>query len=451
MGTIKSIHIWNTLSSKKEEFIPIEKNKVRMYVCGVTVYDVCHIGHARAYVVFDTIRRTFEHHNYTVNHVQNFTDIDDKIIKKAIQEKVSIKQLTEMFIRDYFKDMDELNILRASKYPKATECIPDIHRFIDTLIEKEHAYESDGDVFFEVNTFEHYGKLSKKKKDELISGSRIEVNEQKKNPLDFVLWKKAKDGEPFWESPWGNGRPGWHIECSAMVQKEFNDTIDIHGGGEDLMFPHHENEICQSEACTSKPLANYWIHNGFVNVKNEKMSKSLNNFISVKDLLHKYTGSEIRFYLLRTHYRHNFNFSLKGLDEAKVSLVKIFKAIASESLTQSDSHNSELDRLFDAFNNAIIDDFNFPEAIGYLFEMTKIVNATKLGHNYLVEALSILGIEKREEKTVLSEEVQQLFRDRERARSEKNYAKSDEIRDLLLNHHNIQLEDTPNGVQWHKV
>ena len=283
-----SIKLYNTLSQKKEVFTPIKENEVSFYVCGVTVYDYCHIGHARAYVAFDGIRRYLEHKGYKVNYIQNFTDIDDKIINRSNEINCDFNELTEKFITAYFNDMDKLNIKRATQYPKATEHIDEIIKMIEVLIDKNHAYEIEGDIYFAVDTYKDYGKLSKKVLEDLVSGIRVDISDKKKNPLDFALWKKAKENEPSWDSPWGKGRPGWHIECSAMSTTCLADTIDIHGGGADLIFPHHENEICQSECATNKQFAKYWIHNGFVNIKNEKMSKSKKNFLTVNDILNSY-------------------------------------------------------------------------------------------------------------------------------------------------------------------
>ena len=306
-----SIKIYNTLSQKKEIFTPIKENEVSFYVCGVTVYDYCHIGHARAYVAFDGIRRYLEYKGYTVNYIQNFTDIDDKIIVRSNEINCDFNELTQKFITAYFTDMDKLNIKRASQYPKATEYIDEIINMINTLIDKQHAYEIDGDIYFAVDTYKDYGKLSKKVLEDLVSGIRVGVSDKKKNPLDFALWKKAKENEPNWNSPWGKGRPGWHIECSAMSTACLDETIDIHGGGADLIFPHHENEICQSECTTNKQFAKYWVHNGFVNIKNEKMSKSKKKLLTVNDILNSYNGEVLRFYLQKMHYRQPLTLVLK--------------------------------------------------------------------------------------------------------------------------------------------
>ncbi|MCP4050535.1 MAG: cysteine--tRNA ligase [bacterium] len=446
------MRIHNTLTNKKEEFVPVINGQVSFYVCGVTVYDYCHIGHARAYVVFDYIRRYLEYQGYKVRYTQNFTDIDDKIIARANERGVSIQELTREYISAYFEDMDKLYIKRADSYPKATEYINEMQDIIKSLIKNNYAYIIDEEVFFSVEKSSDYGKLSKKVLDDLVAGSRVEVSDKKRNPFDFILWKKAKAGEPGWDSPWGNGRPGWHIECSAMVNKELGDTIDIHAGGEDLVFPHHENEIAQSESYTGKPFANYWIHNGFVNIRNEKMAKSKKNFFTIRKVLEKYNGETIRFFLMRVHYRTPLNFSFEGIDESAQALERLYNTIKLHKNVKQNSDNTseELKVFNDKFVKAMDDDFNSAEATGVLFELNKYINKTGYGVDLLLKLGKILGLFNIEQDSdaVLTEEIQSLLDERMIAKKERNYEKADLIRERLFNEHSIIIEDTIEGVRW---
>jgi len=443
--------ITNTLSGKKEEFIPISKDQVLFYLCGVTVYDMCHIGHARAYVVFDTIRRYLTHLGYKVKFIQNFTDIDDKIIKKANEEGVSVDEITSKYIDAYFKDMHALNIQDATTYPHATHYVTEMIEIIQKLIEKGHAYEAGGDVCFSVPSFKTYGKLSKKVLEDLIAGARVDISHAKKNPLDFVLWKAAKPGEPSWPSPWGNGRPGWHIECTAMAIHELGETIDIHAGGNDLVFPHHENEIAQSECYTGKKFANYWIHNGFVTIHSEKMSKSLKNIISIQDILKKYSGDVMRFYLLKAHYKTPLHFSYDGLDEAKIAYHRLVDTIKNNPSSSQSPENqeitSEVTTIEEKFHLAMCDDFNSAEAIGYLFDLAKIINTTGHYQETLKKLGSLLGLFSQSvlEDDTFSIDILQLVDERTAAKAQKNFKKADEIRQILIDTHNIIIEDIPGG------
>lgn len=425
-----------------------------MYVCGVTVYDLCHIGHARAYVVFDTIRRYLEHSGYTVNYVQNFTDIDDKIIKRAAEKGISTQDLTKQTIADYFTDMEALNIKPATHYPKATESIPEMLDMIGKLISNGYAYATDdGHVYFAVTKFPEYGKLSGKVLDDLIAGHRVERAESKENPLDFVLWKPAKPGEPAWDSPWGAGRPGWHIECSAMAATALGPTIDIHGGGEDLIFPHHENEIAQSECTFHQPFAKYWLHNGFVTINEEKMSKSLKNFVSLRDILAQFDGLTIRFFLQKAHYRSPINFSDAGLTEAGTALQRLRNTVLNcETGPANDAQVTALATFETRFLAAMDDDFNTAEAIGVLFDLNKFINTEKTGKEMLIKLCEILGIVFSRETfgdNSESARVESLIEERNVARKNKNFKRSDEIRNQLLAE-GIILEDTAAGTRWHR-
>jgi cysteinyl-tRNA synthetase len=451
-----SLQVYNTLSKQKELFKSINKKQVNFYVCGVTVYDFCHIGHARAYVVFDTIRRYLEYSGYKVNYIQNFTDIDDKIIMRANELGIDYKVLTKNNIDAYFEDMGKLNIIKATKYPLATEYISQMQKMVESLIAKGYAYVDDGDVWFSVDKFNDYGKLSKKVISELQAGQRVEVNEKKKNPFDFVLWKKAKIGEPSWDSPWGFGRPGWHLECSVMALTELGDTIDIHGGGEDLIFPHHENEIAQSESYTGKKFVNYWLHNGFVNINEEKMSKSKKNFFTIREILKKYDGEVLRFFLQKAHYRMPLNFTFAGLEEAKTALDKLHNTLKNvpenEEKLKEEKIKDEFDRLEKKFFEGMDDDFNFTQSIGVLFEINKQVNIEKCGSSILRRLGNVLGLmqNKEEQKEVLSADIEELISKRTEAKKNKNFALADEIRQNLANI-GIIIEDTPNGIRWKKV
>ncbi|NLO09968.1 MAG: cysteine--tRNA ligase [Clostridiales bacterium] len=466
------MRIYNTLTQQKEEFIPIEKNKVRMYVCGPTVYNYIHIGNARPAIFFDTVRRYFEYRGYEVNYVSNFTDVDDKIIKRANEEGTSSAEISERYIKEFEKDMDTLNVLPASHHPKATEEIDGMIKMITTLIEKGHAYEKSGTVYFITRSFKEYGKLSKKKIDDLEAGSRIAVSEEKNDPMDFVLWKPKKDGEPFWSSPWGDGRPGWHIECSVMSSKYLGEQIDIHGGGEDLIFPHHENEIAQSEAATDQPFARYWMHNAFINIDDKKMSKSEGNFFTVRDITNDYSGQVIRFFMLNAHYRSPLNFSRDLIEAAKNSLTRILTsveqleyllksgAIKREELFEEEKAIlEEADRLQDKFIGAMEDDFNTADAIAAIFELVKLanVNCTANSSKEFITAImdkiislsDILGINAKKEEEILPEEIERLIEERQAARKNKDFTKSDQIRDALLEK-GIILEDTREGIKWRR-
>lgn len=462
--------IFNTLTRKKEEFVPVQEGKVGMYVCGPTVYNYIHIGNARPMIVFDTVRRYLEYKGYDVNYVSNFTDVDDKIIKKANEEGVDASVISERFIEECKKDMEGLNVKPATKHPKATEEINGMIQMIQTLIEKGHAYPVDGTVYFKTRSFEEYGKLSKKNIDDLEAGHRdikVRGEEGKEDPLDFVLWKPKKEGEPAWKSPWGEGRPGWHIECSEMSKKYIGDTIDIHAGGEDLIFPHHENEIAQSEACNDEPFAKYWMHNAFLNIDGEKMSKSAGNFFTVREISEKYSLQVIRFFMLSAHYRSPLNFSDTLVESSKNGLERILTAIenvrdAVQSkeegiLTEEDCGNLEkVEALVKKYEAAMEDDFNTADAIAAIFEMVKLANITvKDGSKEYAERLlktleqlcDVLGIITEKEEELLDADVEALIQERQDARKAKNFARADEIRDQLAAQ-GIILKDTREGVKW---
>ena len=464
------MRIYNTLTQRKEEFIPIEEGKVRMYVCGPTVYNYIHIGNARPVIIFDTVRRFLEYKGYQVNYVTNFTDVDDKIIKKAIEEGVDSKEVSERFIQEFRKDTEALNVRKASCHPKATEEIDGMIEMISTLIEKGHAYEKNGTVYFRTRTFKEYGKLSKKNIDDLEAGARIAVSEEKEDPMDFVLWKPKKEGEPYWTSPWSDGRPGWHIECSVMSSKYLGEQIDIHGGGEDLIFPHHENEIAQSEAASGKPFAHYWMHNAFLNIDNKKMSKSEGNFFTVREILAQYPSEVLRFFMLNAHYRSPLNFSRDLMEAAKNSLTRILTSVSqlehllkSGALKEEDATSNEQALLREAevfhesFDKAMEDDFNTADAITAIFELVRLANTNSTGestkafvqamYDKIVLLCDILGLKAIQEQELLAEEIEQLIEDRQTARRNKDFAKADEIRKLLLEK-GIVLEDTREGVRW---
>lgn len=459
--------IYNSLTRKKETFETIEPNKVRMYVCGPTVYNYFHIGNARPFTVFDTFRRYLEYRGYEVNYVQNFTDVDDKIIKRANEEQLTSLEVSEKYIAEYFKDADALGINRATVHPKVTDTIDEIIAFIEVLVSKGYAYASHGDVYFDIKRFETYGKLSKQNMEDLEMGARIEVNEQKKHPMDFVLWKAKKPGEPSWASPWGEGRPGWHIECSVMSTKYLGETIDIHCGGQDLMFPHHENEIAQSEAYSGKQFSNYWMHNGYININNEKMSKSKNNFFTVREILEDFDGEVLRMFILQAHYRNPINFSRDLIEASANGLERLYTA--KENLEYHIDHATDLpllaeyvtlvtglDKYRQQFIESMDDDVNTADAIAAIFELVRDVNThvktdTPLGylqaaHDLLLELTGVLGILSKS-KGNLDEEIEMLIAERQEARKNKNFARSDEIRDLLKAK-NVVLEDTPQGVKW---
>ena len=464
--------IYNTLTRKKEEFVPVHPGKVGIYVCGPTVYNYIHIGNARPMIIFDTVRRYFEYKGYDVNYVSNFTDVDDKIIKKANEEGVSATEIAERYIEECKKDMEGLNVKPATHQPKATEEIDGMIRMIGTLIEKGHAYEVNGTVYFKTRSFDGYGKLSKKNIDDLEAGHRdikVRGEEGKQDPLDFVLWKPKKEGEIAWPSPWGEGRPGWHIECSEMSKKYIGDTIDIHAGGEDLIFPHHENEIAQSEACNDECFANYWMHNGFLNIDNQKMSKSAGNFFTVREISEKYPLQVIRFFMLSAHYRNPLNFSDTLVESAKNGLDRILTAIdlvrdqADKPETaagkEEEANLEEARKLVGKFEEAMEDDFNTADAVSAILELVKLANTTvkESSSDYAAKLLKImetlcgvLGIETKQEEDILDEEIERMIEERQQARKEKDFARADEIRDELLEK-GIILKDTREGVKWKRA
>lgn len=462
--------IYNTLTRKKEEFVPIEEGKVKMYVCGPTVYNYFHIGNARPFVVFDTMRKYLEYRGYKVKFVQNFTDVDDKIINRAKEEGISAGEVSEKYIEEYYKDAAALNVKKATVHPKVTETMSDIIKFVEDLIEKGYAYESEGDVYYRARKFDGYGKLSGKNIDDLISGARIAVGEKKEDPLDFALWKARKEeSEIAWESPWGMGRPGWHIECSAMSKKYLGPTIDIHAGGEDLQFPHHENEIAQSEACNGQQFANYWMHNGYINIDGVKMSKSLGNFKTVRDLLQHYDGEVLRFLILSGHYRGPIDFGpdiltqsqngLARMRNAKSNLKHLVSACEGSMTDVEKGTLAGFDKFRERFIEVMDDDLNTADAISVVFELiTSINTAVKDGStkefaqkslDLLMELTTVLGLlqqDPQEEDAEIEPEIQALIDERQAARKEKNFARADEIRDQLKAM-GITLKDTPQGVQ----
>ncbi|MDO5349311.1 MAG: cysteine--tRNA ligase [Lachnospiraceae bacterium] len=467
--------IFNTLSRRKEEFVPLEPGKVKMYVCGPTVYNFIHIGNARPMIMFDTVRRYFEYKGYEVNFVSNFTDVDDKIIKKAIEEGVDADTISKRYIAECKKDMEGMNVKPATKHPLATEEISGMLEMIQTLIDKGHAYvAADGTVYFRVKSFKEYGKLSHKNLDDLQSGFReikVTGEEGKEDPNDFVLWKPKKEGEPYWESPWCQGRPGWHIECSVMSKRYLGDQIDIHAGGEDLIFPHHENEIAQSEAANEKPFAAYWMHNGFLNIDNKKMSKSLGNFFTVREISEKYDLQVLRFFMLSAHYRSPLNFSADLMEASKNGLERILTAAerlrelagktAGETLLESEKEQeAALKALVEKFEAAMEDDFNTADAVSALFEIIKLANTTaseassKAYVSLLLDEIQklcdVLGIITERKEEILDEEIEKMIAERQQARKSKNFALADEIRGKLLDM-GIVLEDTREGVKWKRV
>ena len=464
--------IFNTLTRRKDEFVPLEEGKVRMYVCGPTVYNYIHIGNARPMIVFDTVRRYFEYKGYDVNYVSNFTDVDDKIIKKANEEGVDASVISERFIKEAQKDMADMNVKEATYHPKATEEIDGMIDMIQTLIDKGHAYHVDGTVYFRTRSFKDYGKLSKKNIDDLEAGHReIKVNgeEGKEDPLDFVLWKPKKEGEPSWPSPWGDGRPGWHIECSVMSKKYLGEQIDIHAGGEDLIFPHHENEIAQSEACNDKEFAHYWMHNGFLNINNVKMSKSLGNFFTVREIAEKYDLQVLRFFMLSAHYRSPLNFSAELMEASRNGLERILTAIdrlrtlnlQGDTCTEEENEQiKSFDALVAKYEAAMEDDFNTADAISAIFEMVKAANIHVTENSTaafrdqvlseIIKLCDVLGIKTEKKEELLDDEIQTLIDERQAARKAKNFARADEIRDELLAK-GIILKDTREGVKWSRA
>lgn len=460
------MRIYNTITRQKEEFKTLEPGKVKMYVCGPTVYNYFHIGNARPFLIFDAFRTYLEYRGYDVTYVQNFTDVNDKIMKKAVDEGTDAMSIANQYIKEYFQDADALGVRRADVHPKVSENIGGIIKIIKTLQAKGFAYEVDGDVYFDMKSFKDYGKLSGQNIEDLEAGSRVEVNHLKKNPMDFALWKSKKGDEESWRSPWGEGNPGWHIECSAMINRHLGETIDIHAGGKDLVFPHHENEVAQSEAYTGKTLSNYWMHNGYINIENKKMSKSEGNFFTVREILEKYDSEVVRFFLLSVHYRHPVNFSrdlvesaASGLDRiytSRENLMHLMKTAVgdqtAEELVISDGYSKYKDKFIEALD----DDFNTADGIAAIFELVRDLNKDANGESsrafllsgidLIVELTSVLGLLTKENDT-LDETLQSLIDERQTARKNKDFEKSDEIRDLLLEK-GIVIEDTPTGVKW---
>ena len=465
------MRLYNSLTRQKEEFVPIVPGEVKMYVCGPTVYNYFHIGNGRTFIIFDTIRRYLEYRGYKVTFIQNFTDIDDKMINKANAEGITVKELGDKFIDEYYQDADGLQVKRATINPRATEYIDEVVEFVKDLIDRGFAYEIDGDVYFSTKKFEEYGKLCGQNLEDLQSGARISVDERKKDPMDFAVWKSQKPGEPAWESPWGLGRPGWHIECSCMAKKLLGDTIDIHGGGMDLKFPHHENEIAQSEAVTGQKFANYWMHAAFVNVDNKKMSKSLGNFFTVRDIAEKYDLQVLRFFMLSAHYRSPINFSAELMEASKNGLERIITAVdrlkeldakaegAAETCAEQEKM-VEVQKLREKYEAAMEDDFNTADAVSAIFELVKLANSTadaSSTKSYIscllkeIEQLcDVLGIITERKAEVLDSEIEEMIAARQQARKDRNFALADEIRGKLLDM-GIVLEDTREGVKWKRA
>ncbi len=457
--------IYNTLTRKKEEFVPIDKDEVKMYACGPTVYDYIHIGNARPAIVFDTMRRYLEYRGTRVKFVQNFTDIDDKMIKRANEEGITVKELADRFIGEYFDDAKALGIEKATIHPKATENIDAIIDIIKHLVDNGYAYDVDGDVYFATKQFKDYGKLSQQPLEDLEAGARIEVGEKKRDPMDFAVWKKQKKGEPAWESPWGMGRPGWHIECSAMANKYLGKTIDLHAGGGDLIFPHHENEIAQSECANGCQFSNYWMHNGYINLDGKKMSKSLGNFFTVRDIRKSYDGEIIRFFILSAHYRSPINFSDALMEQAKSAVERVYTCIdnlefmmksASDKAMEETELSEKLDGFKSKFIEAMDDDLNTAGATAAIFDIVYAANTelTSESSRAIIEKTlglirelgGVLGLFQKEKKSI-DAEIEELIEKRSKARAEKNWAEADAIRDKLKEM-NIVLKDTPTGVQW---
>lgn len=462
--------LYNTMTRKKEEFKPMIPGEVKMYSCGPTVYNYFHIGNARPFIIFDILRRYLEYRGYKVTFVQNFTDVDDKIIKRAKDENTTEKEVSDRFIKEYFKDASALNIRKADYHPRVTEHIKEIIEIIERLESNGLTYTAGGDVYFDTGKFDGYGKLSKQNLEELEAGARVDVNEIKHNPFDFVLWKGQKPGEPAWESPWGMGRPGWHIECSAMSMKYLGETMDIHSGGQDLVFPHHENEIAQSEGATGKPFARYWLHNAFLNINNEKMSKSLNNFFTVRDIQEKFDLEVVRLFMISAHYRSPLNFSAELLEQAKSALERLYNAknnltyLMDKAKDRPLSHEERsfiatLDNFRDKFNEVMDDDLNTADGMAVIFDMVREINSklnaessgemVKASFEALMELTGVLGLLYKKEESI-DAEIEKLIEERQKARKEKNWALADKIRDDLKSQ-GIILEDTPEGVKWKKV
>ena len=463
------MRIYNTMTRSKQEFVPLEAGKVKMYSCGPTVYDYFHIGNARPFIIFDTLRRYLEYLGYEVTFVQNFTDIDDKMINRANKEGITVKELGERFIAEYFKDAEALGIKPATIHPKATENIDAIIEVVKKLEENGYAYNVGGNVYFRTKKFADYGKLSHQPLDELEAGARIDIDEEKEDPMDFALWKAQKPGEPAWESPWGMGRPGWHIECSAMVNKYLGNTIDIHSGGKDLIFPHHENEIAQSECANGCEFAHYWMHNGYINIDNRKMSKSLGNFFTIRDITQKYKPEVVRFFMLSAHYRSPVNFSDVLMAQAQSAMERVYNCIENLEFLKNSAQNSEpndaekqlsedIKTAKKRFLDAMDDDLNTADAISAIFDIVSSANKNIAGDGknslaVISETLSalhelgdVLGLFKAEEQTA-SKEIEELIEKRNEARKAKNYQEADRIRDELKAR-NIELKDTPTGVKW---
>lgn len=465
------MRFYNTLTRRKDEFVPIEKNKVKMYSCGPTVYNYFHIGNARPFIIFDTLRNYLEYRGYEVTFVQNFTDVDDKIINRANEEGISPLEVADKYIKEYFVDADGLGIRRASVHPRVTECIEDIIEFIEELIQKGHAYEIDGDVYYDTKSFDGYGKLSRQNMEELNAGARIDVDDRKKSPSDFALWKKKKEGEMGWISPWGEGRPGWHIECSVMSRKYLGDTIDIHSGGQDLIFPHHENEIAQSEGRSGKEFAHYWLHNGYININNQKMSKSLNNFFTVREISEVIDLEIVRFFLLSAQYRNPVNFSQDLLDAAKSGMERLYNTKhkveflleQAQGMIKEDEKEfvSKLPSYRELFIEAMDDDLNTADGISAIFELSKFINTTvseKSSKEYLQECMNIFCeltnvlniIQKKKSDGFDEDKINELIEQRNLAKKEKNFAEADRIRGQL---HDMGVEvlDTRQGTTWKKI
>ena len=463
--------LYNTLTRKKEEFIPLEEGKVKMYVCGPTVYNYIHIGNARPFIMFDTLRRYLQYKGYDVTFVQNFTDVDDKIIKRWHEEGISPEEVANKYIDEYFVDADGLGINRADVHPRVTDNIQQIIDFVKDLEDKGYAYEVNGDVYFDTKKFEGYGKLSKQNQDELEAGARIEVNDQKRHPMDFVLWKSKKEGEPGWNSPWGEGRPGWHIECSVMSNRYLGESIDIHGGGQDLAFPHHENEIAQSEARSGKTFSNYWIHNGYININNEKMSKSKGNFFTVRDISKQYDLEIVRFFMLSAHYRNPVNFSDEMLNQAKAGLERLYNAKEKLEFTISNLSESsirdeekglvnELESYKTKFINAMEDDLNTADAVSAIFELSKFINTNVNETSSLEfanmcldkfnELTGVLNIVNKKNDDILDKDIEELIQKRADAKKNRDFKLADDIRQELLDK-GIVLEDTRQGTKWKRA